>query len=156
MNGGMTIGRPDTNTARYEASANLRDGRTIPELDGIRGLACLMVLFFHYVLVPAQSTSGTVIHEIHDAARMFFIGGVDLFFVLSGFLIGGILMDKKGSRNFFVDFWIRRAARILPLYFFLVLSFVLVIKQGLPAAAPWMDLWLTRDPLPLWSYLTFT
>jgi peptidoglycan/LPS O-acetylase OafA/YrhL len=51
--------------------------------------------------------------------------GVDLFFVLSGFLIGGILMDNRDASNYFSTFYIRRAARILPLYavFILIVSY---------------------------------
>jgi peptidoglycan/LPS O-acetylase OafA/YrhL len=79
----------------------------IIELDGLRGLAVLSVVLAHYF--------GEVNHRIF----VFDLGwlGVDLFFVLSGFLIGGILIDNRGSPNFFSTFYTRRALRIFPIYY---------------------------------------
>ncbi len=78
--------------------------------------------------------------------------GVDLFFVLSGFLIGGILLDEKESPRYFKTFYIRRAYRILPLYGLLLAIQICTRAQFLPR-------WLAQassDPIPLWSYLSFT
>jgi peptidoglycan/LPS O-acetylase OafA/YrhL len=82
----------------------------IPELDGLRGLAILAVMLFHY----APETG-----PLHFLAPALMIGwiGVDLFFVLSGYLITGILLDTAGRPGYYRNFIIRRGLRILPLYY---------------------------------------
>jgi peptidoglycan/LPS O-acetylase OafA/YrhL len=83
-----------------------------PALDGLRGLAILAVLLFHFsdpFRLREHTPLGTLL------ARGSF--GVDLFFVLSGFLITGILIDTKGSANYFFSFYSRRFLRIFPLYY---------------------------------------
>jgi peptidoglycan/LPS O-acetylase OafA/YrhL len=86
----------------------------LPVLDGVRGLAILMVLALHFI----KNTTPTTPFEVL-VARVCTFGmfGVDLFFVLSGFLITGILIDAKGSQGYFRNFYIRRALRIFPLYY---------------------------------------
>jgi peptidoglycan/LPS O-acetylase OafA/YrhL len=86
----------------------------VRELDGVRGIAILLVLVFHYFgqALPAHPT---LIREGIHQALAFCWCGVDLFFVLSGFWITGILLDTKGSANYFSAFYARRALRILPL-----------------------------------------
>jgi len=76
-------------------------------------MAILLVLFYHYVSIPPGQTSTQFPQTI------FAIGwsGVDLFFVLSGFLIGGILLDVRESPNYFKTFYGRRFYRIVPLYY---------------------------------------
>lgn len=101
-------------TPRAEASE-----RT-PELDGIRGLAVLMVIYGHYVIGPLS----TELLELPDfllRAIGYSRRGVELFFVLSGFLIGGILLDNRQSRHYFSTFYVRRFWRIVPLYAALLL-----------------------------------
>jgi len=76
---------------------------------------------------------------------------VDLFFVLSGFLIGGILLQNKKSSKYFSTFYMRRAARILPLYIIILGALVIIITLrpgSLEESIKWH--------LPMWSYLTFT
>ena len=115
-------------------STNL-SGARIPVLDGIRGVAILMVMLFHFWLfgtTTETTTIGTTLWErLYSAiAGMGWIG-VDLFFVLSGFLITGILYDSRGSQHYYRVFYARRTVRIFPLYyaslalFFWVLPFVL-------------------------------
>lgn len=81
-------------------------GRRIPELDGIRGLAALAVVIAHYF--------GEVPHGI-SALTVAWLG-VDVFFVLSGFLIGSIILEQRDSPDFFRVFYLRRCARIVPVY----------------------------------------
>jgi peptidoglycan/LPS O-acetylase OafA/YrhL len=91
----------------------------IPELDGLRGIAILLVLFYHYVSIPPGQISTQFPQTI------FAIGwsGVDLFFVLSGFLIGGMLLDVRESPNYFKTFYGRRFYRIVPLYYLSIAAY---------------------------------
>ncbi len=96
--------------------------RHIPALDGIRGLAILGVMASHLF---AGNPPGPVIRALQSIAS-FGSHGVDLFFVLSGFLITGILYDSLGDSRFFRKFYARRSLRIFPLYYgVLVLLFLL-------------------------------
>ena len=102
--------------------------RRDPALDGLRGLAVLMVYVFHY---------GGGLKSPHFAVRL--LGrateagwtGVTLFFVLSGFLITGSLWDSRSQPRVFRNFFARRALRILPLYLFAVLlCLLLAVGRG--------------------------
>jgi peptidoglycan/LPS O-acetylase OafA/YrhL len=127
----------------------------LPELDGLRGLAILLVLVFHYFAGPAQPAPGSWL-ALAVRPLLYAWSGVDLFFVLSGFLIGGILIDQRASGNYFRVFYFRRACRILPLYYaWLLIYFALRLMFQ---SAPW-DTLLShqfRDPgLTLWPYGLF-
>ena len=93
----------------------------IPALDGVRGLAILLVLMAHFGELfydgLGVSVSGRPADALLLAAARLGWTGVDLFFVLSGFLITGLLYDAKGSGRYFVNFYGRRTARIFPLYY---------------------------------------
>lgn len=127
----------------------------IPELDGIRGLAIALVVFQHYVcdsITPGASRIGDFIKNNFTFGGT----GVDLFFVLSGFLIGGILMDNRKSDNFFKSFYIRRACRILPLYFIVLASYALFSRLlAAHSQQPWFK-WLFVSGVSWWTYATFT
>jgi peptidoglycan/LPS O-acetylase OafA/YrhL len=88
----------------------------ILELDGIRGVAVLAVVFYHYTVIGPGAEFHTWLYWGRAAFRLGW-SGVDLFFVLSGFLIGGILLDARDSPRYFRTFYARRSYRILPLYF---------------------------------------
>ncbi len=76
-------------------------------LDAIRGLAILQVLVWHY-LVPSLNHHDTAWSRVLSASLNLTWTGVDLFFVLSGFLIGGILIDNRGAPNLFGVFYARK------------------------------------------------
>jgi peptidoglycan/LPS O-acetylase OafA/YrhL len=107
------------------ATAGENQPPRLQSLDMLRGVAILLVMLWHYdtgfSVAPAWS-------------------GVDLFFVLSGYLIGGILIDHRDSANYYPVFYVRRVCRILPLYLF-VIALVLI---------------LSTVEAPLLCYLTFT
>ncbi len=109
-----TMGKPSGATSFFVP-------RYIPQLDGLRGIATLLVLTAHAAFyVPGQPFAWA--WEYAKYVRF----GLDLFFVLSGFLITGILLDSKGSQNYFRNFYGRRLLRIWPLYY-LILCLVFVV-----------------------------
>jgi peptidoglycan/LPS O-acetylase OafA/YrhL len=119
----------------------------LPSLDGLRGVAVLLVLLFHFTHLDAPG--GPVERALVEAARVGW-SGVDLFFVLSGFLITGILLDAKNGRNYFRNFYLRRALRIFPLYYAYLAVLFLVLPSIVAAAR--------LDPRGdtqawMWSYL---
>jgi len=122
----------------------------VPALDGLRGCAILLVLLLHIPLRgPAVETAG-----VHAIRNTFAIGwsGVELFFVLSGFLITGILFDAKGSDGYFRVFYARRALRILPLYYGSLLA-VFLVPHLLGARIAHLDFTPLKDQLWYWAYL---
>jgi peptidoglycan/LPS O-acetylase OafA/YrhL len=130
----------------------------IPELDGIRGIAILLVLISHYIVaqldINYHQISNPVLYVLWAIVN-FSWSGVDLFFVLSGFLIGGILLENKSAPNYFKVFYIRRFCRIFPLYFlwlflFLCLSYsISFLPQGSHLKT------LFQRPDHWWSYFVF-
>jgi peptidoglycan/LPS O-acetylase OafA/YrhL len=123
----------------------------VPALDGVRGLAILAVMLCHftwYAQAPDRVTQLGI--EALRAGRY----GVDLFFVLSGYLITGILYDAKGERHYFRNFYARRVLRIFPLYYSVLFAmFVLgplVVRWNQPGesrvvgAQGWLWLYLSN------------
>jgi peptidoglycan/LPS O-acetylase OafA/YrhL len=118
---------PEVNTARRL------------DLDGFRGIAIALILVFHYIgragyyALPASPILAHLLDSLWS--------GVDVFFVLSGFLIGGIVLDHGGSNNFYKVFYWRRALRIWPVALFTIAFSYLVI--------PLLNLtvlWTSRTP----------
>ena len=97
--------------------APVREPRVL-ELDGVRAIAIWWVLLFH--VFPDASLA-----SVPGPIRLFINHGwlgVDLFFVLSGFLITGILLETKNKPSYFKNFYARRALRILPVYLCAILA----------------------------------
>src|SRR5258708_14308594 len=86
----------------------------LPALDGVRGLAILLVLLYHSV---GQTAATNRLEAAVNWALGYGFLGVDLFFVLSGFLITGILYDSRAEPGYFRTFYMRRVLRIFPLYY---------------------------------------
>jgi peptidoglycan/LPS O-acetylase OafA/YrhL len=87
-----------------------RNGSHLPGLDGLRAIAIAMVFGFHLGL-PGLSLGWA---------------GVQLFFVISGFLITGILLRSRDRSHYFRHFYIRRTLRIFPIYYLVVAIYFLV------------------------------
>lgn len=117
-----------------------RAERRIIALDGVRGLMTILVVLSHYF------------GEVPHGMSVFLLGrlAVETFFVLSGFLVGGLLLDKMHNDNFFSVFYVRRICRTLPIYFF---SVVLITAALAATGAGWRD---ADVSFPIWSYFTFT
>ena len=104
----------------------------VPALDGLRGIAIAIVFLGHAVAL--QLTPAGVEGGLREVLR-FGWSGVDLFFVLSGFLITGILLDSKGQPRCWPNFFMRRALRIFPLYY----GALFLIFIVLPRLVRWHD-----------------
>jgi len=119
----------------------------IPSLDGLRAVASLMVVAYHFGphIVRTQSP----FQFLHSLPQLMF-AGVDLFFVLSGFLIAGILLDARESQNYFKVFYVRRAFRIFPLYYLVLLAYVVTVAV-LGARTAQLGR-LFENPISPWAY----
>lgn len=107
----------------------------IPSLDGLRGLAILLVLFLHLF-------NYGFLYPLFSWGWM----GVDLFFVLSGFLITGILVDTKHKKGFIKSFLLRRALRTLPLYYGVLVIFAFIAPHFRPTA------WFSEYQIFFWTH----
>jgi peptidoglycan/LPS O-acetylase OafA/YrhL len=112
--------------------ADAQSGETsrILQLDGLRGVAVAAVVLYHYLCLDLAPPPGGVLAYAQVAFRLGWCG-VDLFFVLSGFLIGGILLDAKSSQRYFQTFYLRRFHRIFPLYYLWIGVYFLIAFTSL-------------------------
>lgn len=127
--------------------------KRISQLDGVRGVAVLLVLVWHSFPCLVNAEPGS---PLAYASRLFSLtwSGVDLFFVLSGFLIAGILLDNRDAPNYFRAFYLRRVCRIFPLYFLILALFIGLSATSLATSPAFQNLF--QNPFPFWSYATFT
>lgn len=118
----------------------------INALDGVRGLAIILVLLHH--IAGSLQYEFQLDSPVLEVMRFGWFG-VDLFFVLSGFLITGILFEAKDSAYYYRNFYVRRTLRIFPLYF-LALAVALLLREtfGEP------KLFGYANPIWMWTYLT--
>jgi peptidoglycan/LPS O-acetylase OafA/YrhL len=115
----------------------------LPQLDGVRGVAILLVMLVNV------SERYPALHLEHLVGNGWM--GVDLFFALSGFLITGILLDTRGSPDYFKNFYARRALRILPLYYSILLLMFVIIPLLRPSDARS----IFERSSPWWAYPLF-
>ena len=127
-----------------------QNNRTIASLDGVRAIACLTVIGFHISLITrdthlwSPATPGTL-HRIFSSIVLAGASGVTLFFVLSGFLLfmpfcKGMLFEAKWPST--ISFYLRRAFRILPGYYVVLLSILLISHPEYLHISHWQDLTL--------------
>lgn len=102
----------------------------MPELDSLRGVAILMVVFYHgFFWSNGLGGLSGVAKLFVNLTRIGWLG-VNLFFVLSGFLITGILTDSRRQKHYFRRFYVRRALRILPAFYALLLLLLFIPSQS--------------------------
>jgi peptidoglycan/LPS O-acetylase OafA/YrhL len=120
----------------------------VAALDGVRGAAILIVLIHNaaYVLKPGTAFLPKLAGAIAATGWI----GVQLFFVLSGLLITGILLDTRGNANFFRDFYVRRTLRIFPLYYGFLIVALLVLPAVIHAPA-WVEI-ARKNQMWFWTY----
>jgi peptidoglycan/LPS O-acetylase OafA/YrhL len=97
----------------------------INDLDGLRGVAVLSVIALHIFKRADYFTENPILASVTGFTAVGWMG-VDIFFTLSGFLITSILLQARNEGNYFKNFYMRRALRIVPLYLVLIL-FVLFL-----------------------------
>ena len=110
-----TVSNPDLLGTAPSSPPIPRATDRIPELDGLRGIAIGLILILHFFQNTLNPQAGVVPRYLAAATRLTW-SGVDLFFVLSGFLIGGILLDARTAPNYYRVFYARRLFRIVPIY----------------------------------------
>src|ERR1700721_199324 len=135
----------NTTVEQAQKQGTVRGSKRLLELDGLRALAILPVLLYH-----SYPRNVPVLSALGEAGWM----GVDLFFVLSGYLITGILVNTVHREHYYRNFIARRAIRIFPLYYVLLLVIILT-AQWMYGAASWGRMqawgvgwfWGVNDPL---------
>lgn len=102
-----------------------------PTLDGLRAYAIIMVLIVHFFSVdePGLHQSNLMLGSILLKLSLAGLRGVELFFLLSGYLISSILLDSRTSPRYFLVFYARRVLRIFPLYYFVLLVTLVILPE---------------------------
>ena len=139
---------PPPSTAPATVAYIRRVGEHVPALDALRGLAILLVMGFHF---GQGGEDGSSLEKFISKVLGIGYHGVDLFFVLSGFLITGILLDTRDAPRYFRNFYIRRTLRIFPLYYGVLLVTLMVLPLVLPmGASPYHE--AQKQQAWLWCY----
>ncbi len=125
------------------------NARLLP-LDGIRGLAVLVVIVHNSAWIAGESEQFLL--KLFNAVMATGWIGVQVFFVLSGFLITGILLDTKARATYFRSFYIRRVLRIFPLYY-VVIFLTLVVAPFVAWSPAWADAVRNAHGWAYWLYV---
>jgi peptidoglycan/LPS O-acetylase OafA/YrhL len=142
--------------AHDAGAAPIAAGAHVPALDGVRGLAILLVVLHNASYVP-HGASDSLALKLWDTAMGAGWIGVQLFFTLSGLLITGILLDTKGRPGWLRAFYMRRVLRIFPLYYLVLAAYFVVaplllgrpdLGAGDRAIAGWYFAYLSNWYLP--------
>lgn len=121
----------------------------MPALDGLRGFAILLVLLHHAGKLRPNAWFDYIFFQI---AQMGW-SGVDLFFVLSGFLITNILLNSRQSNHYFRNFYMRRTLRIFPLYYGVLVVFFLLLPRFVQMSYVDSYRWQTENQVFYWAYI---
>jgi peptidoglycan/LPS O-acetylase OafA/YrhL len=141
MSGATAAGGTETGEARD------------PRLDGLRGLAILLVMLYH---TTHYGLARSRLEEALGVLPSVGWSGVDLFFVLSGFLITGILLRSKASSSYYSAFYARRVLRIFPIYYAMLVWFLLIVPR-IDFFSLFNDFWYPgapREGFWFWLYLS--
>jgi peptidoglycan/LPS O-acetylase OafA/YrhL len=121
----------------------------IPALDGLRGIAILLVMAQHFIPLEASPAGEQMLRLVAASGW----AGVDLFFVLSGFLITRILLDARGTGHVWLPFYARRALRILPAFIVVMLALLVLAGQTYRLDSAGFGMLLANQWWQ-WSFLT--
>jgi len=121
--------------------------RYIKPIDGLRALSIILVIFFHSNLFVGYWDNHSVAFNVLNS----FDAGVSFFFLISGFLITGILVDTKQVDGFFKKFYARRFLRIFPLYYLILIFAFLVVPQF---EHPRLEKWSNVESSWYWLFLS--
>jgi peptidoglycan/LPS O-acetylase OafA/YrhL len=129
------VAPPRPETAESSPAPAPKQSVHLDQLDGLRGLAALFAIWFHYLAgLGIDSRPVAAFQSVLEVNPI----SVDTFFILSGFLIGSILLRSKGSPNYYKTFYMRRVHRILPLYYAWIAVYVVLflLRGGWGLARP--------------------
>ena len=124
----LKLDRTDTVEGRtQESTPRLRH---IAELDGLRGIAALMVFFHHVCFSSVRDGAWPPMIGIIRRIAVYGANGVEVFFVLSGFLITSILIGDKARSSYYAPFYWKRVLRIMPVYIVMLLYVILFVPHS--------------------------
>ena len=125
-NTGSAAGPEDPKSRTRETVAPLRH---IPELDGLRGIAAIMVFFHHACFTSIHGGGWPLPIEVLGKISLYGANGVELFFVLSGFLITSILLTDRAKASYYEPFYWKRILRIVPVYVVMLFYIALFVPH---------------------------
>lgn len=126
--------------------------KKVEVLDGVRGLAIILVMIYHFSLPFQHSEKTTWLDQFFYQILQTGWIGVDFFFALSGFLITAILISTRDNESYFKNFYVRRVLRIFPLYYGFLL-FILVVFPYLSESYRLNTESMQENSFWFWTYL---